>query len=368
MMFVDEARARGRPRATRVASLAEDGDPVTAQMALLWAALVAENAGDVGAWRPGTPATGLDAPAAHAVPRGIAARPARAARHGPRRPPHVPPSTPRSPGRSCVGCTPTTTPARCASGAPCCRSLEGDLARRASGSSDEITDDGRGGRARLADGRCSPRAPSSRWPAATSRRVCACSTTPWPASRSTGMRLRRAEPLGAARGVRVARGARPVRQHRRRRAAGPRAARPAPDRGDRRVVAVGRPFQDFPLTGVLLAAVGAWALRVRDRGPARRRRTPAGDRRPVGLQPQLPDDGVGAAGGAGRGARRRPPRRDRRRSTPTGRSPISSRRPGRCWTGWRPRSHLPGEAPHRQRREDRDDREAADQRPADLRR
>jgi hypothetical protein len=46
MLFVDEG-VPGVPAAERVASLAEDGDTVTAQMALLWASLVSENTGDV---------------------------------------------------------------------------------------------------------------------------------------------------------------------------------------------------------------------------------------------------------------------------------------------------------------------------------
>jgi hypothetical protein len=47
-MFVDESEDDVRAD-DHVAALAEEGDPVTAQMALLWAALVAENAGDIDA-------------------------------------------------------------------------------------------------------------------------------------------------------------------------------------------------------------------------------------------------------------------------------------------------------------------------------
>jgi predicted ATPase/DNA-binding SARP family transcriptional activator len=44
-MFVEESP--GMTTDARVAALADDADPVTAQMALLWAALVAENSGDI---------------------------------------------------------------------------------------------------------------------------------------------------------------------------------------------------------------------------------------------------------------------------------------------------------------------------------
>ena len=53
------------------------------------------------------------------------------------------------------------------------------------------------------------------------------------------------------------------------------------------------PFSDFPLNGVLVAALGAYLVRPGSAARARGRRTPARPRRPLGLQPQLPDDVVG---------------------------------------------------------------------------
>ena len=54
------------------------------------------------------------------------------------------------------------------------------------------------------------------------------------------------------------------------------------------------PYLDFPLNGVLVAAVGRLGGVRGDARTPRGRRTPARDRRPVGLQPQLPGDVLGA--------------------------------------------------------------------------
>ena len=64
-----------------------------------------------------------------------------------------------------------------------------------------------------------------------------------------------------------------------------------------RLMRMDNSFLDFPVTGMLLAAVGAWSLA--HGGDPRARRTPARAGAPLLLQPDLPGDGLGAAGGGG---------------------------------------------------------------------
>ena len=56
-MFVEEGRD-GEPVVERVATWPASGDPVTAQMGLLWAGLISENAGDIAKLPRRTPARG----------------------------------------------------------------------------------------------------------------------------------------------------------------------------------------------------------------------------------------------------------------------------------------------------------------------
>ena len=219
-MFVDE----GEPGATRWRrgwpSLAEDGDPVTAQMALLWASLVAENTGDVAPGDPVRPG-GTRAPPARRRTWRHRCTPSSRSSPWSSATTHVPPSTPRSAWPILVRLHADDDARAMRVGSAMAAAARGRPGRRASGSSTRSTDDGREAvlGSQMIAARRARRARAG--PRRRPRRVCACFDD---AVASVGGRragLRRAEPLGADRGVRVAGGPRPARQHRRRRAGAP---------------------------------------------------------------------------------------------------------------------------------------------------
>ena len=166
----------------------------------------------------------------------------------------------------------------------------------------------RGGRqAGLADGAVRRPSRARPRPRPDRRRAAALRRGPRQRRAVRGDRLRRPQPLGAARGVGLAGRPGPVRHHGRRRRPRRRAARHARARVRNRDR--GRPaLPGLPLNGVLVAALGAYGSSGH-RARARGRRTPARHRRPLGLQPQLPDDVVGRPARARRAAQPGPPRR-----------------------------------------------------------
>ena len=378
------ARALGRPRpsvgaggATRCSSTRREpesapttrgwppwptaADPVTAQMALLWAGPGRRERRRHRRCSDGVRPGGAHAPAADAVPRGLAARPARPARHVLGRPPrrrreHADVAVAHPAARLHADDDARSMRPSTAMNAL----LDGDV-DAAERILDEIARRGRRGQLGLADGadRRAGRARPGPW--AGRRRAAALRRGRWPASSRSRASTSAALSPGCCwpRRARWSLASGTARRPPTRLA--PRELRDLLVQhcvGHRRSTASCRTPTSRSTACCSQPSVPRVAGR-RLRGRARRRRTPARPRRPLVLQPQLPDDVVGRPARARRTRRHRASSTRLPASTPTGRWPISSRRPGACWGA----SHLPGEGPHRQRSEDRDHREAAEQRP-----
>ena len=143
---------------------------------------------------------------------------------------------------------------------------------------------------------------------------------------AAGDRADRHGAVGHARRIDRARGACLPRGDRRRRRLRPRACSPTSRERLLRVLDPANPHLDYPVAGLALFALGAWGL-LRDAAPVGRRGRAARPRRALRLQPDDPDDGVGADRAARRGARPRPDRRAARRASATGgRRSCSTRR------------------------------------------
>ena len=256
MIFVDE----GEPGVSvdqRVASLAEDGDPVTAQMALLWASLLSENSGDVALstryarqgleHRPLTPYLEATLHAQLAQLAMVLGDHAGAAKHAEAAWPIL------------VRLHADDDARAMRVGSAMLPLLEGDLAA-AERILDEITDDGReavlgsqmillAARAELALARGDVQAGLRLFDeAVTSVAVDGLDfggLSPWVLIAAAGSLVARVRYGGTAADELRALEMRDL----------------LLTEGTDESSPFGRPFQDFPLTGVLLAAVGAWALR-----------------------------------------------------------------------------------------------------------
>jgi predicted ATPase/DNA-binding SARP family transcriptional activator len=256
MLFVDEG-APGESAAERVASLAEDGDTVTAQMALLWASLVSENTGDVALatryaregleHRPLTPYLEASLHAQLAQLAMVLGEHARAAQHAEAAWPIL------------VQLHADDDARAMRVGSAMLPLLEGDLAR-AERILDEITDDGReavlgsqmillAARAELELARGDVQAGLRLFDdAVASVAVDGLDfggLSPWVLIAASGSLVARVRYGSTAADERRALEMREL----------------LLTEGTDESSSFGQPFQDFPLTGVLLAAVGAWALR-----------------------------------------------------------------------------------------------------------
>ena len=245
------------PAGARVASLAEDGDPVTAQMALLWASLVSENTGDVALatryaregleHRPLTPYLEATLHAQLAQLAMVLGDHAGAAEHAEAAWPIL------------VRLHADDDARAMRVGSAMLPLLEGDLAA-AERILDEITDDGReavlgsqmillAARAELELARGDVQAGLRLFDEAVASVAVDGldfgGLSPWVLIAASGSLVARVRYGSTAADERRALEMRDLLM----------------TEGTDESSPFGRPFQDFPLTGVLLAAVGAWALR-----------------------------------------------------------------------------------------------------------
>ena len=369
-MFVEADDESGRP-ADAVLAVADSADPVDGDDgAAVGGASFAENEGDIDA-------------AAASTPSGSRRRRRRDRRRGNAASLHTQlallamqvgdhrtaPEHAGSAGRCCCACTPTTTPSRCVPGMAMGALMLGDVGRvRADPRRDQRHAAGPG--VRWSDGRVWRPARSWPSPAATSRAgLAAVRDACRGDAQPSGSRAWR--PPGCEPWTLVAEAAALMAHVRH---------AETPDRGRRSATSwprtlldkarscsdAGRPFLDFPVTGHVLAALGAWLLDSDE---------PSGHEEPA----------YGCWRWRDRFSYNRTfpvmawaPLAERRGQVRPGRLAALleeyAGRPGRELTGEVAdllaevgrRLDLPGEAAHRQRGEDRDHDGAAQQRPADL--